>query len=347
MPLFGLIADLPLEIDRYDLEGLSKDVSSEFTRDTTVIHLLGADEEGVGEDVTYQGLDQIAFQDYQKALPLSGSFTVRSFSSLLDQLDLFPVEPVWELSRLFRRWAFESAALDLALRQANLPLHTVLNIEPAPVEFVVSRRLGDPPSIEPIYEILEQHPEMRFKLDPTSSWDQKLIDQLASTGAVITADFKGTYKGTVVDQDADPELYKKVIDAFPNAWIEDPELNEKTEPVLRQHHDRITWDAPIHSLTDIVDLPFEPKALNIKPSRFGSLEKLFAAYDYCLDNEITMYGGGQFELGPGRQQIQYLASLFHPSSPNDVAPAGYNDPKPAVNLPASPLQPAPSSTGFQ
>jgi hypothetical protein len=60
-----------------------------------------------------------------------------------------------------------------------------------------------------------------------------------------------------------------------------------------------------------------------------------------------MYGGGQFELGPGRGQIQYLASLFHPHTPNDVAPAGYNDPDPADGLPQSPLPPAPDSLGFR
>ena len=29
-----------------------------------------------------------------------------------------------------------------------------------------------------------------------------------------------------------------------------------------------------------------------------------------------------FELGPGRGQLQYLASLFHPDGPNDLAPPG-------------------------
>ena len=60
--------------------------------------------------------------------------------------------------------------------------------------------------------------------------------------------------------------------------------------------------------------------MNIKPSRFGSIQELFDTYDYCAKNKIAMYGGGQFELGPGRGQIQYLASLFHPGTPNDVAP---------------------------
>jgi hypothetical protein len=56
---------------------------------------------------------------------------------------------------------------------------------------------------------------------------------------------------------------------------------------------------------------------------------------------MSMYGGGQWELGPGRGHIQYLASVFHPSTPNDVAPAAFNihrlDPPPG--LPTSPLPP--------
>ena len=60
-----------------------------------------------------------------------------------------------------------------------------------------------------------------------------------------------------------------------------------------------------------------------------------------------MYGGGQFELGVGRGQIQYLASLFHADGPNDVAPGGYNDPEPGGGLPASPLPVAVAATGFR
>jgi hypothetical protein len=52
------------------------------------------------------------------------------------------------------------------------------------------------------------------------------------------------------------------------------------------------------------------------------------------------YGGGQFELGPGRGQIQLLASLFHPDAPNDVAPGAYNAPELVDGLLQSPL-PAP------
>jgi hypothetical protein len=117
--------------------------------------------------------------------------------------------------------------------------------------------------------------------------------------------------------------------------------------VLRDARDRITWDANIHSVADLDALPFPPKMVNIKPSRFGPLRALFAAYDACEERGIGAYGGGQFELGVGRGHIQYLASLFHPDTPNDVAPGGYNDVEPVAGLPESPLPPQASATGFR
>jgi len=150
-----------------------------------------------------------------------------------------------------------------------------------------------------------------------------------------------------VDQDADPTLYARVAIAFPRAWIEDPELTAETDPVLRAHRARITWDAPIHSVSDILALPFPPRTLNFKPSRFGTVRALLEAYEHCFENDIGIYGGGQFELGPGRGQIQYLASIFHPDTPNDVAPGGYNASSPQRGLPRTPLTPAPSKTGFR
>ena len=103
--------------------------------------------------------------------------------------------------------------------------------------------------------------------------------------------------------------------------------------------DRVTWDAPIHSLEDAERLPFPPKCLNVKPSRFATVRKLFDFYDWCEARGVAMYGGGQFELGVGRTQIQELASLFHPDAPNDVAPSVFNSPELPRNAPRSPLPP--------
>jgi L-alanine-DL-glutamate epimerase-like enolase superfamily enzyme len=344
---FDLLAGLPVEIEGYSLEALEADVSSDFTRLSTVIHMQGGGQEGVGEDVTYDALDHVALQDAGAVLDLAGERTLGELCELIGGLDLFPAEPVRDVSRRYRRWAFESAALDLALRQAGRSLAEVVGRELRPLTFVMSLRLGEPATIEPVRSRLELYPTLRFKLDPTDDWTDELIAELVATGAVDSVDLKGLYVGTVVDAGADPELYRRVAEAFPEAWIEDPRLNEETDPVLQPHRDRITWDANIHSVADIEGLPFAPKMVNIKPSRLGGLQELCAAYDYCDAHGIGAYGGGQFELGPGRGQIQYLASLFHPDTPNDVAPTGYNLPDPQPGLPSSPLEPQPSETGFR
>lgn len=340
------LASLPLEVGGYELEGLEFEAPG-FTRLSTVIRLGGGGEEGIGEDVTYDALDHVALQAAGPSLDLAGSYTLGSFCEAVARLDLFPEEPVREVSRRYRRWALESAALDLALRQAGRPLHEVLGREPRPVTFVASMRLGDPSTIEPVMKRLARYPSLRFKLDPTNDWTDELIAELVATGAVDSVDLKGFYSGTPVDVQTDPELYRRVAEAFPEAWIEDPDLNDETDEVLRPHRDRITWDAPIHGIDDIEALPFPPKMVNLKPSRIGSLRELFDAYDFCEARGIQAYGGGQWELGPGRGQIQYLASLHHPDAPNDTAPTGYNDPSVPAGLEESPLHPAPSETGFR
>ena len=348
VPTFDRLADLPLEVEGYTLEGLRANVSSGFERLSTVVHLQGAGHEGVGEDVVYDAEDHVAMQEAGPALALAGHYSLGELCERIDALDLFPQEPKREVSRLYRRWTFHSAALDLALRQAGRPLHDVLGRAPAPVSFVVSLRLGEPPSLDPIERRLARYPTLRFKLDPTSSWTPELIEALVATEAVDSVDFKSLYRGTVVDQPPDPVLYERVVSAFPEAWIEDPDVvTNETAAVRAEHHDRITWDAPIHSIDDIEALPFAPRMVNLKPSRIGGLKKLCDTYDYCAERGIGAYGGGQFELGPGRGQAQYLASLFHADTPNDLAPVGYNVNEPAGGLPASPLPVAAAPTGFR
>jgi L-alanine-DL-glutamate epimerase-like enolase superfamily enzyme len=341
------LAELPVEIDDYALTGLVAQVSSDFDRKSTVIELRGAGERGVGEDVTYDAVDHEIMQAAGATLALAGRFTLASFCEHLAGLSLFEQTPQREVSQRYRTWAYESAALDLALRQAGTTLYAALGRVAQPVRFVVSLRLGEPPSIDLVSERLALYPDLRFKLDPTSSWDEPLIAELVATGAVDSVDFKGLYTGTIVDQPADPVLYRRVVEAFPDAWIEDPKLTPEIDGILADHRDRFSWDAPIHSIEDILALPYPPRMVNIKPSRLGGLRNLLDAYDYCAANGIGNYGGGQFELGVGREQIQYLASLFHADAPNDVAPTGYNLPDTPTDLPSSPLAATPSRVGFR
>jgi len=332
--LWKRLGPAPLQVDDYELERLEQPVTRGFTRVTTVVHLRGGGHEGVGEDVTWFPEHHDREQKAGAVLPLAGGWTLESFSDALEMPDPH------------RRWAYESAALDLALRQGDITFAKSVGREPSPVSFVVSPGLGEPPTSRVVLRWLELDPSHRFKLDPGDDWTDQLIQALAETGAVVTADYKAYYR-TENDPPPDPELYRRVAEGFPDAYLEDPALTDETDAVLAPHRERVTWDAPIHSVADVEALAFPPRVLNSKPSRFGRLSELLAFYDYCAANEIALYGGGMFELGPGRGQIQYLASLFHPDGPNDVAPRAYNDPEPRPGLPGSPLEPAPPESGFR
>jgi hypothetical protein len=322
MPLYESVRDLPLTIERVEHEPQALPLGF-MTRRTTVFHLHADGDEGVGEDVTYEEEHHQRFE-----LPdVVGDHTVGSFSELVAD------------APGYRRWGLESAALDLALRQAGLSLAAAVGREPRPVRFVVSQRK--------VHELLELYPELRFKLDALDEWTEEILAGLAATGAVDVVDLKGLYDGDWVDATPSAELYGRVAAAFPSAWLEDARLNDETRPVLEPHLDRLTWDFPIHSVDDVEALEHTPRCLNSKPSRFGSVERLFDFYDHCAARGIAVYGGGQFELGPGRGQIQHLASLFHAEAPNDVAPKEYNDGGPRPGLPESPLPPASSELGFR
>ncbi|MFC4439163.1 MULTISPECIES: hypothetical protein [Natrialbaceae] len=351
---YDQIADLPLTIDSVSRDRLERDTSSGFTRVTTEFAFAGPGPdsdpvEGVGEDVTYETDEHDALAETGLS-DLTGEYTIDSFSSHLDDIDCFPAgAPDREVFRNYRRWGLESAALDLALRQAETDLASALGERYEPVRFVASTRLGDEPTTDRIGDLLEAVPGLEFKLDPIPAWDAELVEALASTDAVRILDLKGQYHGTEVDVEADPELYELVLEEFPDAVVEDPALESATEPLFDDSRvrDRVSWDAPIHGLADVEDLPWEPRWLNIKPSRFGSLESLLETVSYCRERGIRLYGGGQFELGVGRGQIQALASLFYPDTPNDVAPGAYNDPEVGDGLPASPLEPPAEPLGFR
>lgn len=343
--IYDHIRDLPVVIDEVALDRLDLEVSPQFTRVTTLVLLRGGGHEGIGEDVTYEADEVVAFA-IAGAPDLRGEWTIHSLSQALDKVDLFPTPPSWEPSRAYRRWAFESAALDLALEQAGEPLWRVLGEECAPVSFVISTGLGDPPDPGIVERWAEVAPGIAFKLDASPSWTRDMAHALGDAVDVDVIDLKGHYIGTTVGREADPGLYAMVAEEFPDAWLEDPRVDDRTRIALAGAEDRVTWDAPLHEAADIDAFPIRPRAVNVKPSRVGSLERLLELYDHIREHGLGAYGGGQYELGPGRGQIQYLASLFHPDAPNDTSPVEYHSP-PRTGLPTSPLAPSPLATGFR
>jgi hypothetical protein len=328
------LSDLELTVEGMSTERQSVDVSTDFTRVTTTVVLAGDGEEGRGEDVTYMAEDH----DWFPPIEPSGQTTLGAFSAALDDVRLFRGEPKMEAFTDYRRWALESAALDLALRQNGLSLGMAVGREYRPVRFVVSTRQN-------AFPLLEHNPDLELKLDPENDWGRPLMERLAATERVRVLDFKAYYRGTPVDVVPDPELYRAAVELFPDAVLEDASLEGECGVVLRGEENRLSFDAPIHSADDVRALPVEPGWLNVKPSRFGRLERLLECIEYCEANGIRMYGGGQFELGVGRDQIQVLASLFYADGPNDVAPKEYNLVEPRPGLPTSPL-PEPERVGF-
>jgi hypothetical protein len=312
---YDRIAPLELRVDSLELERRELDLGP-FTRVTTTVVLAGAGERGEGEDVTYEA-------DAHDGFPrpdLVGTWTVGSLSQELEPLALPD----------YRRWAFESAALDLALRQNGTTLGDAVGREYRPVRFVVSTR-------DDVNRFLAAEPSLEFKVDPTSEWTREHMEGLAATGRIRCVDLKGYYENTPVDQPADPRLYHDVVEVFAGAVVEDARLTDETRPILTAAADRLSYDAPIHSVADVRALELPPRWLNVKPSRFGPLSRLFETLAYAEEHGIRLYGGGQFELGPGRSHIQALASLYYADNANDVAPGVFNEGKLDGRLPTSPL----------
>ena len=346
MKIYEKLKELTLEIEEVELERKEKQVSPEFNRVTTTVKLKGPEKTGYGEDVIWDAEEHDKLQENIDELNLTEGHTLEDFSERLSLQDLFfGEEPSRKDYRNYRTWAFESAALDLALKQKEISLAKALSREYSDLNFIASPGLGNPPSMEPVEKIWDQA-EVGLKLDATDKWSDELIEKLSESGKVKVIDLKGHYEDEDVKQEADPELYRKVVENFPEALVEDPVLNDETRPIFDGEEERITWDEPITSVGSIKSLPFEPEKINIKPSRFGSIRKLLDAIEYCINHDIEMYGGGQFELGKGRQHIHSIASIFYPESNSDIAPRNYNDQEPE-NLESPPVKPEKALKGLE
>jgi hypothetical protein len=326
--LWSVLGPLEAEVGQYELEAQEL-ATPGFVRHSTTVVLAGGGATGRGEDVSYSPDDQTAHRRLEP-LPLRGTRTLAEWSALLDEQELFPEETTQRAARDYRRWAYESALLDLALHQAGATLGQVVGRPYSPLRFVVSSNL-DPA------RWLELYPDVELKVDAGAEWGRADVERLAASGVVRVVDIKGQYGADYPQGERDEAgLVAMAAEILPDAIIEDPSTEPHVRPAIDGAADRISFDAPVHAVADLADLP-PIRHLNVKPSRFGTLERLCACLEHCRREGIAMYAGGQYELGVGRAQIQALASLFYPAGPNDCAPGGYNAPEPTAGLPVSPL----------
>src|SRR3954464_9404815 len=106
-------ADLPLVVERCEYDRLQAVLSAEFERITTHVRLVRAGTDRLGEGISIFREGGPPLHERRPALPLAGEWTLASFCAHVAALELWPQPPEWEGALRYRRWAFESAALDL------------------------------------------------------------------------------------------------------------------------------------------------------------------------------------------------------------------------------------------
>lgn len=340
MDAWDRLRQLPLHVTHLRWERLALPLPGNWTRATRLLTLGGpAGKRGHGEDVSWVEVPMEELDALYPAEVLEFDGTLGDWSARLDAHEQSPAFTAAAADRQsepdFLRWAVESAGMELALHQSETSLAEVLGREATALRFCLSMGLGSPPSTERLRGWLG-HGGYRFKLDASPAWDEPTVSELAALDCVDVVDMKAYYQGTRVDNPVDAGLYQRVADGLPEVVLEDLLPNDETLPLLRANQQRLAWDAPIHAFEDLDDVVpdgIRPGYLNIKPSRFGTWRKLLAAYDGAARAGMRCYGGGQFELGHGRAQIQALAALFHPDAANDVAPLAFHTAEPQPGMP--------------
>ena len=109
------------------------------------------------------------------------------------------------------------------------------------MSFVASTRI-DVATLEPLASWTRLYPSLRFKLDPTEEWDDALAARVGGLAGVDVVDLKGQYRGTPVDSAPTERLYRLAAEAFPEAWIEDPNL--ETTPRRQPRSSRTATGSP-------------------------------------------------------------------------------------------------------
>ena len=336
--LYDDVKDLPLEIDGVRARGPRapgpRATSSARRRS---IHLHGAGEEGIGEDVTYHGEEHDRSQKRGPVLPLAGSWTLDSLlraprhaAALRARARAARVPRLPPLGVRERRARPRAAPGGHLARRRGRPRAAtgrVRRLDGARLATLdgAIRRVASPLPGPP----LQARRERRSGRTSSSRSSPPPARSTRSTSRASTAARSSTRRPTPISTGASPKGCRTPGSRIPASRGDDA--------VLEPHADRVTWDAIIHSVEDIESLRWPPKTVNVKPSRFGSVERLFAAYDYCEAHGIGAYGGGQWELGPGRGQIQLLAALFHPDDA-ERRRAARLQPRAAARAPGEPAR---------
>src|SRR5205085_735525 len=137
----------------------------------------------------------------------------------------------------------------------------------------------------------------------------------------------------IEDPDALPDLYARVLAAFPDALVEDPHDLPEINALVEPHAARVSYDAPIHTVSDLDAVPIAAQTFNIKPSRVGRLRDLFALRSRTRTRCRT---STRAFLPPSRMRSSRTRTTCRRSTPSwSHTPRGCRMTRPSTRCPTS------------
>ena len=212
--------------------------------------LQGGGEEGRGEDVTYEPEAHDAQQQAGPVLELAGEWTFDSFSEHLG--DARPLPRLHARSRTStaatgagassrRRWTSRCARPAPRCTSCSAARRS-RSRSSSPRGWATRRRST------PVTRRLARYPNAPLQARRDAGLDRGADRRAAGRPARSTrSTSRAPTRARSSTSPTDPDFYRRIAEAFPDAWLEDPDLEtDEARNALAAYQDRITWDAPIH-----------------------------------------------------------------------------------------------------
>ena len=278
------LAALPLRVEGYELTGHDREYGS-FTRPSTVVHLRGDGEEGnrARTSSTTPSIRSPTATTARCSTSAASPPSVSSAPRLRRPTSFRSPRPGWRPRGSTAAGPYEErGARPRAAPGWDAPARSA-RARPQAAELRLlyqADRLRERGGV--LDRATEQAPGPLPPTSPSSStpkttWTPELIEEIKGLAPVRVLDLKGHYKGTPVDVDTDPELYAAVAEAFPEAYLEDPDVNDETRPILEParrplHLGRAAALARRRHLAGVEAAGDQLQALTLRLDRGGALD---------------------------------------------------------------------------
>ena len=292
-----------------------------FERVSTTIVMRGGGHEGRGEDICYTPTDH----DACRPAPARGR--PRSPRSRAPRRRTCSRRPGLHAARDYRRWAFESAALDLALRQAGAARRgrraagaaALRRLDAARRARLAGRATGS------------SSRSTRFRASGTwRTWTpgrDRAHPRVRSQGALPRHP---------VDSVPDAAFHALIAGHFPEAVLEDVSLDADVLAALAGDLGRVSFDAPIHSLADVDALPCRSgtSTSSRRASARSRASSSASTPAWSAGSSCTAAASSSSASGAARSGDR---EPLLPGHAERRRPPAYNAPEPVAGLPQSPL----------